>query len=257
MLSERIYRWLIMIYPREHRREYGELMVQLFRDRMCRDGKGFRGLWVWVQILLDLCGSALRERIEGVSMTKRKWFGVALAVFLAMAAAGLGTIYAMYGDDEKMTVTVMTDTNTKTISGESTEDFAEAMRQAVEEGAISKEFADEIVVLVDEGNGDVSESLKGVFSKEDFRILKVGRTDGLDEVMQRLEAAEADAREAGERMDKLIESLEGEDSSRMWRYEGGPGGLVEAVRSAVEEGKLSQELADMILESLSDSPVGG
>ena len=257
MISERIYRFLLVVYPREYRREYGELMVQLFRDRMRRDGDGIRGLVVWIQMLKDLIGSAFIEPIEGVIMTKRRWFGFALAVFLAMAAAGLGTIYAMYGDDEKMTVTVMTDTNTKTISGEGTEDFAEAIRQAVEEGAISQEFVDEIAGLVDEGNKDVSESLRGVFAKEDFRVLKGGWTDGLDEVMRRMEAAEADAREAGERMDKLIESLEGEDSSRMWRYEGGPGGLVEAVRSAVEEGELSQELADMILESLSDSPVGG
>ena len=119
-------------------------MVQLFRDRMRRDGDGIRGLVVWIQMLKDLIGSAFIEPIEGVIMTKRRWFGFALAVFLAMAAAGLGTIYAMYGDDEKMTVTVMTDTNTKTISGEGTEDFAEAIRQAVEEGAISQEFVDEI-----------------------------------------------------------------------------------------------------------------
>ena len=46
MFSERVYRWLLIVYPREHRRQYGALMVQLFRDRMRRDGKSFRGLTV-------------------------------------------------------------------------------------------------------------------------------------------------------------------------------------------------------------------
>ncbi len=230
-------------------------MVQLFRDRMRRDGHGIRVLVVWIQMLNDLIGSAFRERIEGVAMTKLKWFGVTLAVFLTVMAVGLGIIYAKYGDDENLTVTVMTDTSTKTISGVGSEDFAEAISQAVEQGTISQEFADEIAGLVDEGSGDVSGSLKGVFAKEDSRILNGGWMDGLDEVMRRMEAAEADAREAGERMDKLIESFKGDDSSRMWRYKGEPGGLAEAVRRAVEEGELSQELADMLLESLKDSRV--
>ena len=43
MLAGRVYRKLLLIYPKEHRREYGEPMVQLFRDRMRRDGDGFRG----------------------------------------------------------------------------------------------------------------------------------------------------------------------------------------------------------------------
>ena len=34
MISERLYRALLLVYPSEHRREYGEPMVQLFRDRM-------------------------------------------------------------------------------------------------------------------------------------------------------------------------------------------------------------------------------
>ena len=42
MLSERVYRRLLLIYPKEHRREYGQPMVQLFRDRMRCDGDGFR-----------------------------------------------------------------------------------------------------------------------------------------------------------------------------------------------------------------------
>ena len=64
MISERLYRVLLLAYPREHRREYGEPMVQLFRDRMRRDGGGFRALVVWVQMIFDLVRSVARERKE-------------------------------------------------------------------------------------------------------------------------------------------------------------------------------------------------
>ena len=64
MISERLYRVLLLAYPREHRREYGEPMVQLFRDQMRRDGGGFRALVVWVQMIFDLVRSVARERKE-------------------------------------------------------------------------------------------------------------------------------------------------------------------------------------------------
>ena len=68
MISESVYRALLVVYPKEHRREYGELMVQLFRDRMHRDGGGYRTLYVWIQMFPDLVGSAFNERLEGVRM---------------------------------------------------------------------------------------------------------------------------------------------------------------------------------------------
>ena len=68
MILERVYRALLAAYPREHRREYGEPMVQLFRDRMRRDGGGFRTGTVWAQMIFDLVCSASRERKEEVVM---------------------------------------------------------------------------------------------------------------------------------------------------------------------------------------------
>ena len=68
MLSERMYRALLVAYPKEHRREYGELMVQLFRDCMRRDGGGLRTLVVWVQMIFDLVRSSFRERMEGAEV---------------------------------------------------------------------------------------------------------------------------------------------------------------------------------------------
>ena len=69
MLAERIYRALLLAYPKEHRREYGEPMVQLFRDRMSRDGGGLGTLAVWMHTLFDLVRSASREHLE----TSRMW----------------------------------------------------------------------------------------------------------------------------------------------------------------------------------------
>ena len=67
-MLERVYRALLILYPPEHRREYGEQMVQLFRDRMLRDGGGYRTLVVWAHMAIDLVCSAANERFEGVRM---------------------------------------------------------------------------------------------------------------------------------------------------------------------------------------------
>jgi len=55
-VSERIYRWLLRLYPRDFRDEYGEEMSLLFRHRAA-DGS-FR---LWLQVLGDLLFHAPRE----------------------------------------------------------------------------------------------------------------------------------------------------------------------------------------------------
>ncbi len=72
MISERVYRALLVLYPVEHRREYEEPMVQLFRDRMRRDGSGLRTLWVWTQMVLDLAGSVLTERRQAALLKRHR-----------------------------------------------------------------------------------------------------------------------------------------------------------------------------------------
>ena len=68
MISERVYRALLVLYPAEYRHEYEEPMVQLFRDRMRRDGGGFRTALVWMRMVFDLVGSAFAERTESVML---------------------------------------------------------------------------------------------------------------------------------------------------------------------------------------------
>ena len=69
MFSTRVYRALLVAYPREFRREYGDLMVQFFADRMRYDGGGIRGLILWWQLILDLAMSAFREHAGGFGMS--------------------------------------------------------------------------------------------------------------------------------------------------------------------------------------------
>jgi hypothetical protein len=88
--AERVYQGLLFAYPAAHRREYGGLMAQVFRD-MCRDSyrqKGFVGLvGLWRRVLADTAVTAVAEHIyalrEGgqiMAITRRQhWMVLALA----------------------------------------------------------------------------------------------------------------------------------------------------------------------------------
>ena len=91
-----------MIYPREHRREYGELMVQLFRDRMRYDGGGLRGLIIWMQMIFDLAPSAFEEHRRGDDMKKRMWIVAASLVALMTVAVGVGVVMSQSEDGAEM-----------------------------------------------------------------------------------------------------------------------------------------------------------
>ena len=95
MLSEKVYRRLLFVYPKEHRREYGELMVQLFRDRMRRDGGGFRVPIVWMQMIFDLVVAAFKEHKEGKEGDKmKKRIAIALVAVLLTGAVGASALLA-------------------------------------------------------------------------------------------------------------------------------------------------------------------
>ena len=64
VLSERIYCMLMILYPLDYRREYGALMVQIFRD-VSRDRYRTQGivgviLW-WCKTLLDLTLTVIEQ----------------------------------------------------------------------------------------------------------------------------------------------------------------------------------------------------
>jgi hypothetical protein len=60
-MSEKIYAWLLRLYPSSFQRAYGEEALQLFRDR-ARDERGFlSGLRLWLDLLGDLIISLPHE----------------------------------------------------------------------------------------------------------------------------------------------------------------------------------------------------
>ena len=87
LVAERLYRILLFAYPVTHRREYGPLMAQLFRD-LCRDfyrQKGFVGLvQFWSYVLTDTAVTATVEHFYtlyegGQIMTKKQhWMVLSL-----------------------------------------------------------------------------------------------------------------------------------------------------------------------------------
>ena len=88
----RLYRMLLVVYPKQHRSEYGESMAQLARDRLRDEGGGVRTSRVWAALLSDLATSAVRERMESpMQAFKSGWW--------RLAAVLIGTVLAVAGVD--------------------------------------------------------------------------------------------------------------------------------------------------------------
>ena len=244
MLSERVYRRLLVVYPKEHRREYGELMVQLFRDRMRRDGGGFQGLHVWVQMIFDLVVAAFKEHKEGAEMTKRRiWIGAGLVAVLLAGVVGASTILAQ----SKGVTVISTAHDFRTFSDEGADALADAMRQAVEEGAIDQEAADEIVRVFDERRAEEASEMM-VSVRYDSRTFSGEGADAMADAMR--QAVEEGAIDQ-ETADGLVWALDRRNAPpSMWRhYFSFPEGdvLTEAMQQAVEEGVITQETADRVV----------
>ncbi len=87
--SERIYRRLLALYPRDFRDEYGQEMSLLFGDR-AREG----GVRLWFQVLGDLLGHAPREHWsitrQDVRYALRSWRRTPAIPAIALSALMLG-----------------------------------------------------------------------------------------------------------------------------------------------------------------------
>jgi hypothetical protein len=68
-LSEKIYRGALRLYPASYRREFGEAMVQLFRDQ-CRDawhsGRSLGLVKLWLHTLPDIGKTSITEQIAAI-----------------------------------------------------------------------------------------------------------------------------------------------------------------------------------------------
>ena len=71
--SAKLYERLLALYPREHRREYGRPMAQLFRDQ-CRDAWVEAGTWgltvLWLRVSVDLAKTSMAEHLHNLKRRK-------------------------------------------------------------------------------------------------------------------------------------------------------------------------------------------
>ena len=90
--AERLYALLLLLYPRAHRRVYGPLMLQTFRDSY-RDAlatRGRAGPKFWLSVAGDEAKSLAREHgtaLKAGALRVKRWgFDVAASGFLVGGA---------------------------------------------------------------------------------------------------------------------------------------------------------------------------
>lgn len=59
-MSEKIYAWLLRLYPSSFQQSYGEEALRLFRDRARDERGGLSSLRLWLDLLMDLAMSLPR-----------------------------------------------------------------------------------------------------------------------------------------------------------------------------------------------------
>ena len=98
---EKVYRSLLVIYPKGHRREYGEPMIQMVRDRFRAEGGGLHSVMLWYRIAGDLARSALAERMEATVNTLRRgwWRFAAGLISISMAVTAIGNLFGNWFDE--------------------------------------------------------------------------------------------------------------------------------------------------------------
>ena len=177
--------------------------------------------------------------------------GVAVAVVLVAGGIGIGTLVAQSRGE--VMLYVMENTKTFAFPGTGSDDVAEAMRRAVEEGAIRQEAADEIVRAFEEGDGPADAWLYEFGTEGVAEALRQAVDNG--EISQT--SADLIGRLVGERLPGGTASLGErrqvlvlEDATTLTFSETGPKGFAETLREAVQRGAMSQDTADKIALSL-------
>src|SRR5579863_3638438 len=90
-MSEKIYAWLLKLYPTRFRDEYAASARQLFRDRMQAERGLVRRLWFWIDMVADLAISIPREhwRREAGGPETVGTFSISEQAITALAMRGI------------------------------------------------------------------------------------------------------------------------------------------------------------------------
>lgn len=92
-MSEKIYTWLLKLYPTRFRDDYGASALQLFRDRSRAERGVFRRFRFWVDIVTDLVISLPRERWrrEAFGLEMEKSFRISEEAVTALAKRAIAS----------------------------------------------------------------------------------------------------------------------------------------------------------------------
>src|SRR5215469_1638825 len=83
-MSEKIYAWMLKLYPAHFRQEYEASAMQLFRDRLRAERGVFRRLRFWLDVIADLAVSLPREHWRARMIWIKSLVG--LLVYAALVA---------------------------------------------------------------------------------------------------------------------------------------------------------------------------
>jgi len=64
-ISYRLYGLMLFAYPEDFRREFGNQMLQVFRDSYRDEARAGSLPSFWLRIVVDLASTAVKERVEG------------------------------------------------------------------------------------------------------------------------------------------------------------------------------------------------
>jgi hypothetical protein len=106
LLSTRLYRALLAVYPSEFRQAYGGPMLQVFRDgcrRALRESGATGLISLWARTLLDVVQTAIEEHAQrGVDMSKEKFIKLSgWALILGGLAEMLGWLASTRPDYDR------------------------------------------------------------------------------------------------------------------------------------------------------------
>ena len=98
-VSVRLYGWLLLAYPQEFRRAFGDQMLQVFRDCYRAEARSGSLPSFWLRTLLDLVITAAKERAdssgrEGAFMNRRS---DAMALLGCVAIIVIAFLLLTYG----------------------------------------------------------------------------------------------------------------------------------------------------------------
>ena len=103
--DHRVYRALLRLYPKAHRHEYGELMVQTFDDLLSENTGAGHAAAIWLRVVGELPSNIVQEHIhnlEGKKMSdfrpNKRMVITTSAVVVSLVGLGVGIVLATRPD---------------------------------------------------------------------------------------------------------------------------------------------------------------